>query len=162
MEIRHRGAAPRSAHPLAPEHQRPARRPQKRGEKTAQGGLRGSRCRKTRRALDSRRFGSLHTGRRRTAPGRGGYFGENHIRSLGGTVPRPGYGVCPRDTDAGSTALRSHLGALRKPAYLWATTVHTRLNHFGYSAPYKVLDEKFGYNGPSVAVEVKEFLKSLQ
>ncbi len=35
------------------------------------------------------------------APGRGGYFGENHIRSLGGTVPRPGYGVCPRDTDAG-------------------------------------------------------------
>ena len=36
------------------------------------------------------------------------------------------------------------------------------LNHFGYSAPYKVLDEKFGYNGPSVAVEVKEFLKSLQ
>ena len=36
------------------------------------------------------------------------------------------------------------------------------LNHFGYSAPYKVLDEKFGYNGPSVAVEVKEFLKSLK
>ena len=36
------------------------------------------------------------------------------------------------------------------------------LNHFGYSAPYKVLDEKFGYNGPSVAVEVKEFLTSLQ
>lgn len=36
------------------------------------------------------------------------------------------------------------------------------LNHFGYSAPYKVLDEKFGYNGPSVAIEVKEFLKSLQ
>lgn len=32
------------------------------------------------------------------------------------------------------------------------------LDHFGYSAPYKVLDEKFGYNGPSVAAEVKEFL----
>jgi transketolase len=36
------------------------------------------------------------------------------------------------------------------------------LNHFGYSAPYKVLDEKFGYNGPSVATEVKEFLKGLK
>ena len=33
------------------------------------------------------------------------------------------------------------------------------LNHFGYSAPYKVLDEKFGYNGPCVAAEIKEFLK---
>lgn len=32
------------------------------------------------------------------------------------------------------------------------------LDHFGYSAPYKVLDEKFGYNGPSVAAEVKAFL----
>ena len=32
------------------------------------------------------------------------------------------------------------------------------LNHFGYSAPYKVLDEKFGYNGPSVAAEIKTFL----
>lgn len=32
------------------------------------------------------------------------------------------------------------------------------LNHFGYSAPYKVLDEKFGYNGETVAREVKELL----
>lgn len=32
------------------------------------------------------------------------------------------------------------------------------LDHFGYSAPYKVLDEKFGYNGQSVASEVKAFL----
>lgn len=32
------------------------------------------------------------------------------------------------------------------------------LDHFGYSAPYKVLDEKFGYNGESVAQEVKAFL----
>ena len=32
------------------------------------------------------------------------------------------------------------------------------LDHFGYSAPYKVLDEKFGYNGPSVAAEIKAFL----
>ncbi len=36
------------------------------------------------------------------------------------------------------------------------------LDHFGYSAPYKVLDEKFGYNGPAVAVEVKKFLNSLK
>lgn len=36
------------------------------------------------------------------------------------------------------------------------------LNHFGYSAPYKVLDEKFGYNGNSVATEVKEYLDSLK
>ncbi len=32
------------------------------------------------------------------------------------------------------------------------------LDHFGYSAPYKVLDEKFGYNGETVAREVKEML----
>ena len=32
------------------------------------------------------------------------------------------------------------------------------LDHFGYSAPYKVLDEKFGYNGVTVAAEVKQLL----
>lgn len=32
------------------------------------------------------------------------------------------------------------------------------LDHFGYSAPYKVLDEKFGYNGVTVAAEVKKML----
>ncbi|MBR4045897.1 MAG: transketolase [Alistipes sp.] len=31
-------------------------------------------------------------------------------------------------------------------------------DHFGYSAPFKVLDEKFGYNGKSVAEEVKAML----
>ena len=33
------------------------------------------------------------------------------------------------------------------------------LDHFGYSAPYKVLDEKFGYNGDTVYREVKSLLK---
>ena len=32
------------------------------------------------------------------------------------------------------------------------------LDHFGYSAPYKVLDEQFGYNGKTVAEEVKQLL----
>ncbi len=32
------------------------------------------------------------------------------------------------------------------------------MNHFGYSAPFKVLDEKFGYNGQSVCDEVIEML----
>ncbi len=32
-------------------------------------------------------------------------------------------------------------------------------NHFGYSAPYKVLDEKFGYNGATVYEEVKALIK---
>lgn len=32
------------------------------------------------------------------------------------------------------------------------------LDHFGYSAPYKVLDEKFGYNGQTVYEEVKTML----
>ena len=32
------------------------------------------------------------------------------------------------------------------------------LNHFGHSAPYKVLDEKFGYNGETVYNEVKKLL----
>ncbi len=36
-------------------------------------------------------------------------------------------------------------------------TIHG-LDHFGYSAPYKVLDEQFGYNGPTVAEEVKKML----
>ncbi|MEL6534026.1 MAG: transketolase [Bacteroidota bacterium] len=33
------------------------------------------------------------------------------------------------------------------------------LNHFGYSAPAQVLDEKFGFTGVQVAEEVKRFLK---
>ena len=32
------------------------------------------------------------------------------------------------------------------------------LDHFGYSAPYKVLDEKFGYNGRTVYEEVKKLI----
>jgi len=32
------------------------------------------------------------------------------------------------------------------------------LDHFGYSAPYKVLDEKFGYNGETVYREVKQLI----
>ena len=32
------------------------------------------------------------------------------------------------------------------------------LDHFCWSAPYKVLDEKFGYNGATVAAEVKKML----
>ena len=32
-------------------------------------------------------------------------------------------------------------------------------NHFGYSAPFKVLDEKFGYNGQTVYEEVKAMIK---
>ncbi len=37
-------------------------------------------------------------------------------------------------------------------------TIHG-CNHFGYSAPFKVLDEKFGYNGQTVYEEVKAMLK---
>ena len=33
------------------------------------------------------------------------------------------------------------------------------LDHFGYSAPFKVLDEKFGYNGQIVYEEVKALIK---
>lgn len=36
-------------------------------------------------------------------------------------------------------------------------TIHG-LDHFGYSAPFKVLDEKFGYNGATVAAEVRTML----
>jgi transketolase len=32
------------------------------------------------------------------------------------------------------------------------------LDHFGYSAPYKVLDKKFGFSGENVQREVKELL----
>ena len=32
------------------------------------------------------------------------------------------------------------------------------MNSFGYSAPYKVLDEKLGYNGVTVYNEVKKLL----
>ena len=32
-------------------------------------------------------------------------------------------------------------------------------DHFGYSAPYKVLDEKFGFNGATVYEEVKALIK---
>ncbi len=33
------------------------------------------------------------------------------------------------------------------------------LDHFGYSAPYKVLDEKFGFSGQAVRDDVKKLLK---
>jgi transketolase len=33
------------------------------------------------------------------------------------------------------------------------------LNHFGFSAPYKVLDEKFGYTGSNVVNQVERYLK---
>jgi transketolase len=33
------------------------------------------------------------------------------------------------------------------------------LNHFGFSAPYKVLDDKFGFSGAHVAADVKKLLK---
>ena len=32
------------------------------------------------------------------------------------------------------------------------------LDHFGHSAPFRVLDEKFGYNGETVYKEVKKLL----
>ena len=32
------------------------------------------------------------------------------------------------------------------------------LDHFGFSAPYKVLDKEFGYNGETVYNEVKKLL----
>ena len=32
------------------------------------------------------------------------------------------------------------------------------LNHFGYSAPFKVLDEKFGFTGDNVVIQVQAFL----
>ncbi len=33
------------------------------------------------------------------------------------------------------------------------------LEHFGWSAPYKVLDEKFGFSGENVRRQVKDMLK---
>jgi transketolase len=33
------------------------------------------------------------------------------------------------------------------------------LNHFGYSAPYTVLDEKFGFTGENVYKQVVQYLK---
>ncbi|MDE6324646.1 MAG: transketolase, partial [Duncaniella sp.] len=33
------------------------------------------------------------------------------------------------------------------------------LDHFGASAPYKVLDEQFGFTVPAVTARVKDFLK---
>ena len=33
------------------------------------------------------------------------------------------------------------------------------LDHFGASAPYKVLDEKFGFTADNIAKEIEAFLK---
>ena len=35
------------------------------------------------------------------------------------------------------------------------------LNHFGHSAPYTVLDEKFGFTGKNVAEQVQAYLKEV-
>ena len=61
-----------------------------------------------------------------------------------GTLPR--YGM----TSGLSLNLRGLVGE--------AGYIHG-FDHFGYSAPFKVLDEKFGYNGKTVAEEVKAMLK---
>ncbi len=61
-----------------------------------------------------------------------------------GTLPR--YGM----TSGLSMNLRGLVGE--------AGFIHG-FDHFGYSAPFKVLDEKFGYNGKTVAEEVKAMLK---
>ncbi len=61
-----------------------------------------------------------------------------------GTLPR--YGM----TSGLSVNLRGLVG---ENGYIHA------FDHFGYSAPFKVLDEKFGYNGKTVAEEVKAMLK---
>jgi len=36
------------------------------------------------------------------------------------------------------------------------------LDHFGYSAPYKVLDEKFGFTGDNLCEQVKAYLKDIK
>ena len=36
------------------------------------------------------------------------------------------------------------------------------LDHFGYSAPYKVLDQKFGYTGDNVFQQVKTYLEEFE
>lgn len=36
------------------------------------------------------------------------------------------------------------------------------LDHFGYSAPYNVLDEKFGYTAENVAHQVQQYLKEFE
>ena len=35
------------------------------------------------------------------------------------------------------------------------------LNHFGYSAPATVLDDKFGFTGEKVSKEILEYLKTV-
>ncbi len=44
-------------------------------------------------------------------------------------------------------------GLVGQDGHVWG------LNHFGYSAPYTVLDEKFGFTGNNVYKEVMKFLK---
>jgi transketolase len=34
------------------------------------------------------------------------------------------------------------------------------MTHFGYSAPFDVLDEKFGFTAPQVAAEILNFLNN--
>lgn len=46
-------------------------------------------------------------------------------------------------------------GLVRADGMVWG------LSHFGYSAPYKVLDEKFGFTGDNVAKQVKILLKKI-
>ena len=36
------------------------------------------------------------------------------------------------------------------------------ITHFGYSAPYKVLEEKFGFTVEATAAEIKHYLESLR
>ena len=39
--------------------------------------------------------------------------------------------------------------------------VSVGLDHFGYSAPATVLDEKFGFTGPQASVKIREYLNSI-
>ena len=91
----------------------------------------------------------------------GWYSGARGERPERGTVPRPAQIVSGERPAAWRCTLRHDVGSVRSTCSgLWArTAVSTVCDHFGYSAPYKVLDEKFGYNGATVYEEVKALIK---
>ena len=110
-------------------------------------------------AIRGRWIGGLDVGRGCPTVGRRGYLGARGECSERGADPRPAalvseYGTVRRIPRYGMTSgLPINLsGLVGEDGYIHG------LDHFGYSAPYKVLDEQFGYNGETVAEEVKELL----
>lgn len=118
-----------------------------------------SRCRQTGCGDAWLRVRSRYAGRRCRVAFEGGNRGPYRERAERRTFPRPAQILSADVLPQGVVryGLTSGLPVTLLGLVGENGMIHG-LDHFGYSAPYKVLDEKFGYNGQTVYEEVKKLI----